>query len=171
MIRKQYKDSIYIYLIHLKKYGMSQDKSSSSDDPLDLFVVESKKLQNKINSMKNSGEFSISQIIETYHQVINVTSMGKMLNENSTQEENFPTTIQETEKFIKEKFNKTLHPQISSYLQESIENLRNDLKNISKNRENKTKTEIENQAKMFERLREFMSTQEFVEQYNKVSTK
>lgn len=150
---------------------MSQDKSASSDDPLDLFVVESKKLQNKINSIKNSDEFSISQIIETYHQVINVTSMGKMLNENLTQEKNFPTTIQETEKFIKEKFNKILHPQISSYLQESIENLRNDLKNISKNRENKTKTEIENQAKMFERLREFMSTQEFVEQYNKVSTK
>ena len=150
---------------------MSQDNSSSNDNPLDLFDVESKRLQNKIDSIKNSDEFSVSQIIETYHQVINVTSMGKMLKENSTQEANFPTTIQETEKFIKEKFNKILHPQISSYLQESIDNLRNDLKNMSKNRENKTKTEIENQAKMFERLREFMSTKEFVEQYNKVSTK
>ena len=150
---------------------MSQDNSSSNDNPLDLFDVESKRLQNKIDSIKNSDEFSVSQIIETYHQVINVTSMGKMLKENSTQEANFPTTIQETEKFIKEKFNKILHPQISSYLQESIDNLRNDLKNMSKNRENKTKTEIENQAKMFEQLREFMSTQEFVEQYNKVSTK
>ena len=150
---------------------MSQDNSSSNDNPLDLFDVESKRLQNKIDSIKNSDEFSVSQIIETYHQVINVTSMGKMLKENSTQEANFPTTIQETEKFIKEKFNKILHPQISSYLQESIDNLRNDLKNMSKNRENKTKTEIENQSKMFERLREFMSTKEFVEQYNKVSTK
>ena len=150
---------------------MSQDNSSSNDNPLDLFDVESKRLQNKIDSIKNSDEFSVSQIIETYHQVINVTSMGKMLKENSTQEANFPTTIQETEKFIKEKFNKILHPQISSYLQESIDNLRNDLKNMSKNRENKTKTEIENQAKMFERLREFMSTKEFVEQYNKVSIK
>ena len=151
---------------------MSNDKSSSFDDSMDLFVSESKRVQSKIDStLKNSNEFSISQIVEIYHQVINVTSMAKILKENTNLEESFLSTIQETEKFIKEKFNTTLHSQISSHLQKSIENLKNDLKNISKNRDNKTKTEIENQAKMFERLRQFMSTQEFVEQYNKVSTK
>ncbi|MFZ8937265.1 MAG: hypothetical protein ACO2Y5_03335 [Nitrosopumilaceae archaeon] len=150
---------------------MSNDKSSSFDDSMDLFVSESKRLQNKIDStLKNSNEFSISQIVEIYHQVINVTSMAKILKENTNLEESFLSTIQETEKFIKEKFNTTLHSQISSHLQKSIENLKNDLKNISKNRDNKTKTEIENQAKMFERLRQFMSTQEFVEQYDKIST-
>ena len=150
---------------------MSNDKSSSFDNSMDLFVSESKRLQNKIDStLKNSNEFSISQIVEIYHQVINVTSMAKILKENTNLEESFLSTIQETEKFIKEKFNTTLHPQISSHLQKSIENLRDDLKNMSKNRDNKTKTEIENQAKMFERLRQFMSTQEFVEQYDKIST-
>ena len=150
---------------------MSNDKSSSFDNSMDLFVSESKRLQNKIDStLKNSNEFSMSQIVEIYHQVINVTSMTKILKENPILEESFLSTIQETEKFIKEKFNTTLHPQISSHLQKSIENLRDDLKNMSKNRDNKTKTEIENQAKMFERLRQFMSTQEFVEQYDKIST-
>lgn len=150
---------------------MSNDKSSSFDNSMDLFVSESKRLQNKIDStLKNSNEFSMSQIVEIYHQVINVTSMTKILKENTILEESFLSTIQETEKFIKEKFNTTLHPQISSHLQKSIENLRDDLKNMSKNRDNKTKTEIENQAKMFERLRQFMSTQEFVEQYDKIST-
>ncbi|MFZ8908104.1 MAG: hypothetical protein ACO3K2_02830 [Nitrosopumilaceae archaeon] len=150
---------------------MSNDKSSSFDDSMDLFVSESKRVQSKIDStLKNSNEFSISQIVEIYHQVINVTSMAKILKENTNLEESFLSTIQETEKFIKEKFNTTLHSQISSHLQKSIENLKNDLKNISKNRDNKTKTEIENQAKMFERLRQFMSTQEFVEQYDKIST-
>ncbi len=109
-------------------------------------------------------------IVETYHQVINVTSMAKMLKENTVPEEKFRLTIQETEKFINEKFNDILHPQISSHLQKSIEDLRNDLKNTRRIRDNKTKTEIENQAKMFERLRQLMSTQEFVEQYNKIST-
>ncbi len=149
---------------------MTQEGASSIDEPIDLFVTESKKLESKIDSLKNSNEFSMPLIVETYHQVINVTSMAKMLKENTVPEEKFRLTIQETEKFINEKFNDILHPQISSHLQKSIEDLRNDLKNTRRIRDNKTKTEIENQAKMFERLRQLMSTQEFVEQYNKIST-
>lgn len=149
---------------------MTQEGASSIDEPIDLFVTESKKLESKIDSLKNSNEFSMPLIVETYHQVINVTSMAKMLKENTVLQEKFRLTIQETEKFINEKFNDIFHPQISSHLQKSIEDLRNDLKNSNKIRDNKTKTEIENQAKMFERLRQLMSTQEFVEQYNKIST-
>ena len=149
---------------------MIQEGPSSIDEPIELFVTESKKLQNKMDSLKNSNEFSISLIVETYHQVINVSSMAKMLKEDTTPEEKYRLTIQEIEKLIKEKFNDILHPQISAHLQKSIEDLRNDLKSTNEIRDNKTKTEIEKQAKMFERLRQLMSTQEFVEQYNKIST-
>jgi hypothetical protein len=162
---------IYIYLIHKKKYFMNQGNSPAIDDPSNLFISEFKRLQNKVDTaLQNSNELSMSQIIETYHQVINVTSMTKILKENTTLDKNFHSTIRETEKFIKEQFNDSLHPQISAHLQKSIESLRNELKNISKNRDNKTKAEIENRAKMFEHLRQFMSTQEFVEQYDKAST-
>ncbi|MEJ2259932.1 MAG: hypothetical protein P8X78_05430 [Nitrosopumilaceae archaeon] len=75
-------------------------------------------------------------------------------------------TIQETEKYVNGKFNNSIHPQIVSHLENSIEEIRNDLKNI--NRDNKTKIEIENQAKMFEHLRQIMSTKEFVDQYDKI---
>ena len=146
---------------------MSNDKSPLTNEPADLFISESNNLQKKINdALENSKKFSLQQIVEIYHQVINVTSMAKILKENPNIEENFHLTIQETEKYVNGKFNNSLHPQIVSHLENSIEEIRNDLKNI--NRDNKTKIEIENQAKMFEHLRQIMSTKEFVDQYDKI---
>jgi hypothetical protein len=146
---------------------VSNDKSPLTNEPADLFISESNNLQKKINdALENSKKFSLQQIVEIYHQVINVTSMAKILKENPKIEENFHLTIQETEKYVNGKFNNSLHPQIVSHLENSIEEIRNDLKNI--NRDNKTKIEIENQAKMFEHLRQIMSTKEFVDQYDKI---
>jgi hypothetical protein len=146
---------------------VSNDKSPLTNEPADLFISESNNLQKKINdALENSKKFSLQQIVEIYHQVINVTSMAKILKENPNIEENFHLTIQETEKYVNGKFNNSLHPQIVSHLENSIEEIRNDLKNI--NRDNKTKIEIENQAKMFEHLRQIMSTKEFVDQYDKI---
>jgi hypothetical protein len=166
--RKDCNCEIYIYLIHLKKYFVSNDKSPLTNEPADLFISESNNLQKKINvALENSEKFSLQQIVEIYHQVINVVSMAKILKDNPNVEQNFHLTIQEIEKYVNEKFNNSLHPQIVLHLENSIEETRNDLKNIS--RENKTKTEIENQAKMFEHLRQIMSTKEFVDQYDKIS--
>ena len=147
---------------------MSNDKPPLTNELADLFIFESNNLQKKINVvLENSKKFSLQQIIEIYHQVINVASMAKILKENPNIEQNFHSTIQETEKYVNEKFNNNLHSQIVSHLENSIEETRNDLKNI--NRDNKTKIEIENQAKMFEHLRQIMSTKEFVDQYDKIS--
>ena len=166
--RKDCNSEIYIYLIHLKKYFVSNDKPPLTNEPTDLFISEFNNLQKKINtSLENSEKFSLQQIVEIYHQVINVASMAKILKENPNVEQNFHLTIREVEKFVKEKFNKSIHPQIVSQLENSIEETRNNLKNI--NRDNKTKIEIENQAKMFEHLRQIMSTKEFVNQYDKIS--
>ena len=93
--------------------------------------------------------------------------MVKILKENPNVEQNFRLTIKKVEKYVNEKFNNSLHPQIVSYLENSIEETRNNLKNTS--RDNKTKTKIENQAKRFEHLRQIMSTKEFVDQYDKIS--
>ena len=53
-----------------------------------------------------------------------------------------------------------------SNLEKSIETLKIKLKNFTMNQPEKTKEVVENQAKMYEELRQIMSTQEFVDQYN-----
>jgi hypothetical protein len=146
---------------------VSGEKSPLTNETTELFISESRNLQKKIDvALENSEKFSMPQIVEIYHQLINVTSIAKILKDDPNTEQKFQFTIQEIEKYIKEKFNDTLHPKIRSHLGNSIEELKNNLKNISRN--NKTKTEIENQAKMFEQLRQIMSTKEFVDQYDKI---
>jgi hypothetical protein len=74
--------------------------------------------------------------------------------------------IQEIEKYIDEKFDSDLHLLLMSNLEKSIETLKIKLKNFTMNQPEKTKEVVENQAKMYEELRQIMSTQEFVDQYN-----
>jgi len=107
-----------------------------------------------------------------YYQVINVTSLAKFLRKNfediKNTEESKPLLIriQDIEKYIDEKFNRNLHPVIMSKLKKSIENSIKKLKDNKANQNEKTKEEVENQAKMYEKLRQIMSTKEFVDQYN-----
>ena len=78
-------------------------------------------------SLKNSEKLSISEIIEVYYQVINVTSLAKFLRQilkdpkNTEESKPLLTRIQEIEKYIDEKFNSNLHPLIMSELKKSIE--------------------------------------------------
>ncbi len=58
-----------------------------------------------------------------------------------------------------------------SPLKKSIEDSRKNLKDQKTNQSNKTKNEIENQAMVYQKLRQTMSTKEFVDQYNKVLDK
>jgi hypothetical protein len=53
-----------------------------------------------------------------------------------------------------------------SNLKKSIETLKKKLKDFTTNQPEKTKEVVENQAKMYEELRQIMSTKEFVDQYN-----
>jgi len=73
--------------------------------------------------------------------------------------------IVETEKLISEKFNHTMHPQILEKLTQSIQDVTRNLQSSSSGQ--KSKEDIENEAKQYEELREKMSTKEFVEQYDK----
>ncbi len=152
---------------------MSVNNHSTFNETIDLFNSESNKLQDGITqSLKNSEKLSIREIINVYYQVINVISLAKFLRQNcngiKNTEESKPLLIrlQEIEQYIDENFNRNLHLLIISNLKNSIENSMKKLKDMTANPSEKTKEEIENQAKMYKKLRQIMSTKEFVDQYN-----
>jgi len=158
----------------MKKHFMSTNDNSSITDTVNLFYSESNKLEDILSqSLKNSEKISLSEIIGLYYQIINVTSLVKFLRQNLKDTENMKEDnlllgkIQEIEKYIDEKFDLDLHLLLMSNLEKSIETLKIKLKDFTTNQPEKTKEVVENQAKMYEELREIMSTKEFVDQYNK----
>jgi len=157
----------------MKKHFMSTNDNSSITDTVNLFYSESNKLEDVLSqSLKNSEKLSLSEIIGLYYQIINVTSLVKFLRQNPKDSENMKEDsilldkIQKIEKYIDEKFNSDLHLLLMSNLEKSIETLKIKLKDFTTNQPEKTKEVVENQAKMYEELRQIMSTKEFVDQYN-----
>ena len=150
---------------------MGENNQPTDDESFEVLYSEAIKLQDLVNNgLDNFEKFDLSEIIELYYQVINVTSLAKFLKQNLEEEtseksKHVDTKIQEIEKFNVEKFDNNLHPLIMSYLKNLKENLMKNLKVMTSNKKNKTKEEMEDQAKMYENLRQIMSTKEFVEQY------
>ena len=140
---------------------------SSFDKMFDLFYTESEKLENQVNQILSKSDLSVAEIIETYYQIMNVSSIMTMLNQKLDDKNEYTPLfqkIQETENFISEKFNSELHPYILKTLSDSIENT---VKILQSNFEKKTKDDIEKESKIYEKLRQTMSAKEFVEQYAK----
>ena len=139
---------------------------TSADDISQMFDDESLKLQNLISIADSKSDLSVHKIVETYYQVMNVSSMLTMIKERVE----FPPNslldkIQVIDKFISEQFNSNIHPRIMKTLSTSIQETTEKLQ--SGNAGKKSKEKIESEAKLFEELRQKMSTREFVEQYNK----
>jgi uncharacterized protein HemY len=161
----------------MKKHFMSTNNHPSIDETTNLFTSESSKLQDVISHALKNSVLSTSEIIEVYYQVSNVTSLTKFLRqkfrdlENTEENQTLLNKMQKMEKLIDEKFNQTLHPLVMSQLKKSIENSRKNLKDMKTNQSKKTKNEIEIQARVYEKLRQTMSTKEFVDQYNKLLDK
>ncbi len=140
---------------------------ASIDDISNMFHIESEKLENLINIATTKSELSIHEIIETYYQIINVSSISAALKQQLQADEHkiLLDKIVDIEKVISEKFNSNLHPQILEKLAKSIQD---SMKNLqSRGSEQKSKEDTENEAKLYEELRQKMSTKEFVEQYDK----
>jgi hypothetical protein len=136
---------------------------TSYDELSQMFDTESEKLYNLINNATKIN-LSIHEIIETYYQIINVSSMITMLKEKINSENaSLLDKIHETEKLISEKFNPDIHPKIMDYLKTCIQK---DTQNLQLRNREKSKEETESEAKLFEELRQKMSTKEFVEQYD-----
>ena len=139
---------------------------TSSVDISQMFDSESQKLQNLIDTVNSKTDVNIREIVETYYQVMNVSSMVTMLKEQAESEPNpLLSKIKETEKMISEKFDSILHPEILAKISSSIQEMTKNLQ--SGNSGEKSKEQIESDAKLFEELRQTMSTKEFVEQYEK----
>jgi hypothetical protein len=139
---------------------------TSSDSVFQMFDNESQKLLNLIDAASSKSNLNIHEIVETYYQVMNVSSMSAMLRGQVDSKSKFLLEkIYESEKLISEQFNSNVHPQIIKILSDSITE---DTKKLqSGNSGKKSKEEIELDAKLFEDLRQKMSTKEFVEQYDK----
>ena len=140
---------------------------TSVDDIFSMFHDESEKLENLINNATTKSELSIHEIIETYFQIMNVSSMAVMLKQQLQTDEHkiLLDKIIDIERVISEKFNSSIHPQVLKKLTKSIQD---SIKNLqSEDSKQKSKEDIENKAKLYEELRQKMSTKEFVEQYDK----
>ena len=134
---------------------------SLPNDLLELFTSEYDKLENLVNDLNFDIELSVNQIVEIYYQIINVSSMIMVVKPQLDQNND---KILYVEKFISEKFNSIIHPKIMGHITNSISGITSNLQSI--NSEQKSKETIENEAKLYEKLREIMSTQEFVKQYD-----
>ncbi len=140
---------------------------TSIDDISSMFHTESKNLENLINNATTKSELSMPEIVEAYYQIMNVSSMSTMLKRQhggSNEHNSLIEEIEETQKFISEKFDSDLHPSIMRQLSNSLTDI---TKTLQSGTLDKSKDEIESEAKLYEKLRQTMSTKEFVEQYDK----
>ena len=139
---------------------------SLPNDLLELFTSEYNKLENLVNAINFDAELSVNPIVEVYYQITNLSSMITVMRQQQDQTSDtiLLEKILNTEKFISEKFNSTIHPKIMEHITTSISGITSNLQSV--NSEQKSKETIENEAKLYEKLREIMSTKEFVKQYD-----
>ena len=102
-------------------------------------------------------------LISIYYQITSVTSMIKVMKQQiDNSDPNSLQKISNAEHFIYKKFNSAIHPKIVINIANSISEITENLQSL--NSEQKSKQTIENEAKLYEKLREIMSTKEFVKQ-------
>jgi len=137
----------------------------SSNDLIELLDTEFIKLENLVNEIILENELPVNQIVSIYYQITNVTSMIEVMKQQiDNSDSSFDEKISNTETFISKKFNSIIHPKIMTNITNSISEITKNLQSL--NSEQKSKETIENEAKLYEKLREIMSTKEFVKQYD-----
>jgi len=139
----------------------------SFEDTFKIFNLETEKLESTINTALEKSELTIPEIVQTYYQIMNVTSFCAILKQQqdgTNEHDSLIRKIKETQTLILEKFDLELHPLIMTQLTNSLTTTTKRLQ--SEKTLEKSKDEIESEAKIFEELRQIMSTKEFVEQYD-----
>ena len=137
----------------------------SSNDLIELLDTEFIKLENLVNEINLEHELPVNQIVSIYYQITNVASMIEVMKKQiDNSDSSFHEKISNTETFISKKFNSIIHPKIMTNITNSISEITKNLHSL--NSEQKSKETIENEAKLYEKLREIMSTNEFVKQYD-----
>jgi len=137
----------------------------SSNELIELFIIEFEKFETLVNQINSENELLVNEIVEIYYQITNVSSMIEVMRQqiNKSDLSSFEK-ISNAENFISEKFNSTIHPKIMNNIENSISEITHNLQSLDS--EQKSKETIENEAKLYEKLREIMSTKEFVKQYD-----
>ena len=137
----------------------------SSNDLIELFDTEFIKLENLVNEIILENELPVNQIVSIYYQITNVTSMIEVMKQQiDNSDSSFREKISNAENFISKKFNYIIHPKTMVNITNSISTITENLQSL--NSEQKSKETIENEAKLYEKLREIMSTKESVKQYD-----
>ncbi len=136
---------------------------TSAEDISKMLNDESQKLENLLDGLDSKTDVSVHEIVETYYQVMNVSSMCTMLKQQAESEPSILEKIRSTEELISKRFDSVIHPKIMEKLSTSVRELTETLQ--SGNTGEKSKEQTESDAKLFEQLRQNMSTKEFVEQY------
>ena len=137
----------------------------SSNELFELFIIEFEKLENLANQINSETELDVNQIVEIYYQITNVSSMIEVMKQQIDKSDlSSFEKISNAENFISEKFNSTIHPKIMTNITNSISEITKNLQSLDSDQ--KSKETIENEAKLYEKLREMMSTKEFVKQYD-----
>ena len=137
----------------------------SSDDLFTLFSDEFEKLKKLVDQISPDNELTVNQIVEIYYQITNVSSLTEVIKQQLDDSDSTSfEKISNAQNFISENFNSTIHPKIMKNIDDSISEITKNLQSL--NSDEKSKETIENEAKLYEKLREFMSTKEFVMQYN-----
>jgi uncharacterized coiled-coil DUF342 family protein len=137
----------------------------SSNDLIELFDTEFIKLENLVTEINLEHELPVNQIVSIYYQITNVASMIEVMKKQiDNSDSSFHEKISNTETFISKKFNSIIHPKIMTNITNSISEITKNLQSL--NSEQKSKETIENEAKLYEKLRAIMSTKEFVKQYD-----
>ena len=135
---------------------------TSAEDVSKMFEDESKKIENLFDVADSKTEMNVDEIVETYSQVMNVSSMANMLKQVNPEPE-LKEKISKTEKLISQRFDSLIHPRIMQNLSASIQELTQKLQSGNSGEKSKEQTELD--ALLFDELRQNMSTKEFVEQY------
>jgi elongation factor P--beta-lysine ligase len=137
----------------------------SSNELIELFTIEFEKLETLVNQINSENELPVNQIVETYYQITNVSSMIEVMKQQIDKSDlSSFEKISNVENFISKKFNSTIHPKIMNNIENSISEITKNLQSLGSDQ--KSKETIENEAKLYEKLREIMSTKEFVKQYD-----
>jgi len=137
----------------------------SSNELFELFIIEFEKLENLVNKLNSENELPVNQIVEIYYQITNVSSMIEVMKQQIDKSDlSSFEKISNVENFISKKFNSTIHPKIMNNIENSISEITKNLQSLDSDQ--KSKEIIENEAKLYEKLREIMSTKEFVKQYD-----
>jgi len=114
-----------------------------------MFDSESQKLVSLFDVADSKIDMNIHEIVETYYQVINLSSMATMLEQQPDSKE-LIEKIMQTKKLISERFDSNIHPKIMEHLSVLIQELIKILQSETSDEKSKKQTEFD--AKLFDEL-------------------